>query len=71
MNNLREQLTTVITQHLNKSTYRFEDGFIGLIIDTVPKRVVYCIVLSLSCSNVLHKPKISLSYCTQTHKMNR
>ena len=37
-----------------KQTCRFEDGFIGLIIDAVSKWVVYCIVLALSSSNVLH-----------------
>lgn len=74
INNLAQtkNLCVVITQHPNKkSTYRFEDGFIGLIINTVSKRVVYCIVLSLSSSDVLHTQEESLNYCLHVHKICR
>lgn len=68
-NNLAQTkiLVVVITQYLNKSTYRFEDGFIGLIINTVSKWVVHCIVLSLSSPNVLHTLEASLNYCLHKH----
>lgn len=63
----RRSLIVVITQYLIK-TYRFEDGFIGLIINAVSKWVVYCIVLALSSSNVLHTLDISLNYCTHVNR---
>lgn len=36
-------------------TYRFEYGFVGFIIDTIPERVIYSIVFSLPCTNILQK----------------
>lgn len=60
-------LVVVTTPYRNKGTYRFEDGFIGLIINTISKRVVYCIVLSLSSSDVLHTLEASPNYCLHKH----
>lgn len=58
------------TETLSKKTYRLEDGFIGLIINTVSEGVVHCIVLALSCSNVLHTLGILLNSWSHMFKLH-
>lgn len=36
-----------------ENTYRFEDGFIGLVINTIPEWVIHSIILPLPGPNVL------------------
>ena len=63
---LKNQTVNMWTSHhLNTGTYRLEDGFIRLIVDTVSKRIVHSVVLPLSSSDVLHTEDGSLSYCTR------
>lgn len=44
-----------VTQVVDKTTYRLENGLIGLVIDPISKRVVNSIILAFASPNILIK----------------